>query len=250
MISRGALIIGSPDEEIPGVNIDIKNINTYLKSPIGGLWHEREIKNLDSPSVSEVKKEIDLLRTKDYSLIFFAGHGYYSVPSKSTIVQLNSQDALDSLELRLGAKKHTLILDCCRKSENDHPLLKAAMESMVFDSARGQGLNASECREFFDTAISKCDAGIVVINSCSIDETAGENEINGGYYTSSLIDSANEWAKATLIKINLAENYSTFSTHSCHKEAASKVIALSGNRQHPSFESPRTTEKFPFAVVA
>jgi hypothetical protein len=144
MTSRRALIIGAPDEKIPGVNSDIKNLRTHLKSPIGGLWHENEIITLISPSVNEVRKEINVLKSKDYSVIFFAGHGYYSIQRKCTIVNLNSRETLDSFELRCGAQKHTLILDCCRKPENERRLLKAAMESMTLDYAMGQRLNPLE----------------------------------------------------------------------------------------------------------
>ena len=71
MTSRKALIIGAPDEKIPGVNVDTKNLKTYLSSPIGGLWYDNEIKTLTSPSAIEIRREIELLKVNDYSLIFF-----------------------------------------------------------------------------------------------------------------------------------------------------------------------------------
>lgn len=88
------------------------------------------------------------------------------------------------------------------------------------------------------------------MNSCLINETAGEAASEGGYYTYSLIDSANEWAKKKLSSIDLAKNYSTSSTQNCHNAAAVQVGKLSGGRQTPNFESPRSEKKFPFAVVA
>jgi hypothetical protein len=249
MASRKALIIGAPDDKIPGVNIDIKNLKEYFNSPIGGYWYDAEIKTLISPSVTEVKIEIESLKFIDYSLIFFAGHGYYSNQRKSTVVHINSNETLDSLELRTGAKKHSLILDCCRKRE-DERLLESFIKSMTLDFAMSQTLNPLECRKYFDKAISECDNGIVVMNSCSINETAGESESKGGYYTSSLIDSANEWAREKLKEIDLTKHYATFSTQECHIKAAAKVKTLSGGRQTPNFESPRAEKKFPFAIVA
>jgi hypothetical protein len=250
MTSRKALIIGAPDEKIPGVNVDIKNLKTYLSSPIGGLWYDNEIKTLTSPSAIEIRREIELLKVNDYSLIFFAGHGYHSIERKRTILHINSRETLDSLELRVGAQKHSLILDCCRKPESERRLLKSAMEAMTMDFAEGQRLNPSECRRFFDKVISDCDGGIVVMNSCSINETAGESGSEGGYYTSSLIDFANEWARKKLRTIDLAKSYATSSTQECHDAAAVQVKILSGGRQTPTFESPRAEKKFPFAVVA
>lgn len=250
MTSRKALIIGAPDEKIPGVNVDIKNLKKYLNSPIGGFWYDNEIKTLTSPSASEIRREIELLKVNDYSLIFFAGHGYHSIERNRTILHINSRETLDSLELRAGAQKHSLILDCCRKPESERRLLKSTMEAMALNFAEGQRLNPSECRKYFDKAISDCDGGIVVMNSCSINETAGENESEGGYYTSSLIDSANEWARKKLGEIDLTKNYATSSTQECHNAAAAQVKILSGGRQTPNFESPRAEKKFPIAVVA
>lgn len=250
MVTRRALVIGAPDEKIPGVNVDVRNFLTYLKSPIGGYWYDSEIKSLISPSSSTVENEISQLKQKDYSLIFFAGHGYHSEPRNRTIIHLNSRETMDSVELRRGASRHTLILDCCRKREDDRRMLKKAMEAMAFDSANRQKPDPAQCRVYFDKAIEQCDIGIVVMNSCSINETAGESEKEGGYYTSSLIDSANDWAESRLRSIDLTRNYATYSTQECHAKASENVRALSGGRQNPSFESPRTEKKFPFTVVA
>lgn len=250
MTSRKALIIGAPDEKIPGVNVDIENLKQYFRSPAGGLWYENEIKTLISPSSSEIIREINLLNANDYSLIFFAGHGYHSIERNRTILHINSRETLDSLELRVGAQKHSLILDCCRKQESERRLLKSVTEAMTLNFAEGQKLNPSECRKYFDQVISDCDGGIVVMNSCSINETAGESESEGGYYTSSLINSANAWAKNKLASIDLTKNYATSSTQECHNAAVAQVKILSGGRQTPNFESPRAEKKFPFAVVA
>ncbi|WP_354686361.1 caspase family protein [Cupriavidus necator] len=250
MVSRKALIIGSPDEKIPGVKVDVENLKRFFMSPVGGLWYESEITTLITPSASDIRAEIEILKRKDYSLIFFAGHGYHSNQRGSTILHINSRETINSLELRVGAEKHTLILDCCRKREDEKRVLKAAMESMTFDSARGQALTPAECRRYFEQDISRCDGGIVVMNSCAIDETAGESESAGGYYTSSLIGSANEWAGKRLSNIDLTKLYATFSTQESHHAASARVKLLSGGRQTPAFEAPRAEKKFPFAVVA
>lgn len=250
MTSRKALIIGAPDNKIPGVIVDINNLRDFFKSPIGGLWYDKEITTLISPSTNDIRRQIELLKINDYSLIFFAGHGYHAIERKRTILHINSTETFDSLELRVGAAKHSLIMDCCRKSESERRLLKAASESMSFDSARTQQPDPAQCRHYFDKAIGDCENGLVVMNSCSIDETAGESSSDGGYYTSSLIDSANEWAKNKLRTIDLTKKYATSSTQECHNLATAQVKSLSGGRQNPTFESPRSEKKFPFAVIA
>lgn len=249
MVSRRALIIGSPDEKIPGVKIDITNINSFLLSPIGGAWKEYEITNLTNPSKETILKNIQLLKKHDYSFIFFAGHGYYSMNSDSTIICINKNETLDSVELRKGAPKHTLILDCCRELVKDF-ILKEAMESLAFDSVNIQTVTSSECRKYFDKEIDDCNPGLVVMNSCDLNEYAEESASRGGYYSSSLIKSAVDWADNKLLRINLHTNYSKYSIQDCHDKASIRVKKLSGNRQNPVFEGPRSEKKFPFAVVA
>ena len=250
MNNRKALIIGSPDSKIPGVNIDIKRLKEYLMSPIGGLWYNEEITTLVSPSATAVKNQINLLRLADYSLVFFAGHGYHSIERRRTILEINKNENLDSLELRIGAPKHSLILDCCRKPVSERRFLKAHLESYAFDSVGVEKLNPSKCRIAFDNAISRCDNGLVVMNACAITEVADESDTDGGFYTSSLIDAGNEWAKYKLLTMNLVGRSETSSTQESHEAAAKQVKLLSGGRQNPSFEGPRSEKKFPFAVVA
>ena len=249
MASRKALIIGAPDENIPGVNVDIKRLKDYFKSPVGGLWHDHEIITLLTPSSGTIRTYLSQLNSCDYSLVFFAGHGYHSIERKRTILHINKNETFDSLELRAGAQKHTLILDCCRKAESERRLTKSATEA-IFDSVERKILNPLECRKYFDQSIADCERGLVVMNACTVDETAGENNLEGGYYTSSLIDAGNEWAKKKLSGIDLSRNFSILSTQSCHIAAVAQVKLLSGSRQNPSFESPRVEKKFPFAVVA
>lgn len=250
MVSRKALIIGSPDEKIPGVKVDVENLQAYIKSPIGGLWWDFEITVLTSPSVTRVRQEVEALKNKDYAFVFFAGHGYQSKERGTTILHVNSTETLNSAELRVGSKKQTLILDCCRKLESERLIEKSTMEAFALERGEGREINPLKCRESFDKEISLCDSGLVVMNSCSIDETAGENKTEGGYYTSSLIKSANTWAKKALAQMYLSSDYKVASTLECHDAAAVKVRALSGGRQTPSFESPRSRKLFPFSVVA
>lgn len=250
MVTRKALIIGSPDKNIPGVNVDIKNINSFLLSAIGGAWKDSELINLTNPTIEEVRNKINLLTQVDYSFVFFAGHGYYSMREARTILNINATQELDSIELRQGASKHTLILDCCRILEDDRILTEAAMESLVFDSANQQEPTESECRAYFNKEIEECSPGLVVMNSCNLNEYAGESAGQGGYYTSSLIKSSQDWAKNKLLSIDLNKEYSWCTTQKSHNDASIQVKKLSGNRQNPVFEGPRSENKFPFAILA
>ena len=248
MISRGALIIGSPDENIPGVYEDIKNLKSHLKSSFGGAWNDNEIETLLRPDLKTVESHTSLLTSLDYSFIYFAGHGYYSNQKDQTIIQLNENENIESNLLKTGALKHTLILDCCRERTDDEPL-KEAMESLAFKMEK-KSPNRQECRKFFDEDIENCAKGIVVMHGCSVDETCGEAENLGGYYTSSLIKSAKKWAENKICEIDLAKDYCTMSTYSCHNLAATQVRQITKDRQNPVIEAPRTKKRFPFAIVA
>lgn len=251
MTSRKALLIGAPDAKIPGVRIDIENLKNFLISPNGGLWYEDEITILFWPSIPNLVKEIEKLKDHDYSFIFFAGHGYHSIEKDSTIVNIDPHQKIqiDSAYLRNGALKHTLILDCCRKLESDSNLIKS-LEANTLNFSESKSLTPWKCRLYFDNVISKCDTGLVVMNSCAINQTAGESASEGGYYTSSLINSANSWTKIKLQNINLSNSHDILSTQDCHNIAAVNVAQLSGERQNPSIEILKPRNKFPFAVVA
>ena len=124
------------------------------------------------------------------------------------------------------------------------------MESFAYDSANFQKVDFDECRKYFDKEISECNPGLVVMNSCNVNEFAGESSNQGGYYTSSLIKTAKKWANDKLLSINLQTHYGRFNTKFCHDAASIEVKKLGGSRQNPVFESSRSEKKFPFVIVA
>ena len=118
-MKRRAIIIANPGLEgtesyLGGVLKDISNYQSFLCSELGGCWLEGEIVKLIRPSVNRVRNTIQGLSNVDYALIIFSGHGCHDTQRDSTVVDLGDED-IDSIELRSGASKQTLILDCCRK---------------------------------------------------------------------------------------------------------------------------------------
>ncbi|MFC5522616.1 caspase family protein [Polaromonas jejuensis] len=243
-MNRKALIIGAPAPDIPGVKTDLKNYRDFLLSPLGGAWVSSEVVTLISPSEADVSAQIQSLSNASYSLVVFAGHGRHPTQDGSTLVELRPGLEIDSVRLRRGAEKHTLILDCCRKLSKtlltEDVLAKAAKRELV--------LTASECRTYYDKRIADCGKGLVVLFACGIDETAGESPQAGGYYSASLMAAAHEWKSTS--DIDLAKSYKIMSITDVHEQAATRVKALSGSRQNPTSEYPRTELRFPFAVLA
>lgn len=107
MVNRRALLIANPGEVgaenyCEGVNKDMANYKTFLKSPLGGLWYENEIEILHKPSKTTVRQAIQKLKSYDYSKLVFSGHGVYSSIHESTILELNKYENIDSVEFQLN----------------------------------------------------------------------------------------------------------------------------------------------------
>jgi len=247
---RHALLISNPGEPgtenyCEGVKVDIANYTSFLKSALGGTWYDAEITHLHRPSESGAKDAISNISSNDYTLVVFCGHGYYSAHRESTILELRKGEEIDSLDLRKGANKRTIILDCCRKVERD--IIHEAALTAKFAEARAV-LNRSECRKYFEAQLGKCSSGIVVGYACSKDETAGDSQSRGGYYSYSLLKSTATWHKTN--NIDLSSEWKAFSVVAAHNSSIKEVSRLSGGNQNPEIEKPRSEPYFPIAIMA
>jgi hypothetical protein len=146
-MDRKALLIGCPGgggtHYLSGVAQDLANYDRYLRSPLGGGWYSSEISTLDYPSAAAVRAAIQSLESIDYSFVLFSGHGYVTSNARSTIVCLRGDEEMDSVTLHIGAKKHTVLLDCCRVVAKPMVLAEDALTRM--DSI-AKSLRASACR--------------------------------------------------------------------------------------------------------
>lgn len=107
-MSRKALIIANPGRPgetnyCKGVEKDVENYRSFLRSPVGGLWYDSEIIVPHQPGIVQTKVEVLAPSAADYSMTIFCGHGHHSAQSNSTIVELKPGTDLDSHELRRGA---------------------------------------------------------------------------------------------------------------------------------------------------
>lgn len=233
-MKRKALIIGAPDSAIPGVKADMKNYYAYLTSRTGGLWRADEIDVLENPSRKLTLEKVSMLRYVDYSFVLFGGHGSYSTSDRATKLVVGGREQVFDHELMYGAERRTVIIDACRNIPTPsavRTLRKIAMDSMAFASA-------IDPRKVFDAAVMLCPPSLTAIHSCSIDESAGDNE-RGGTYSRALLDAAYEWNGSASSVLTIDD---------AHTKAAEWTLRERGGSQHAQCTSGRGTQKFPFAV--
>lgn len=250
-MNKSILIISNPGEPgasnyCEGVNVDVDQYQDFFKSPLGGGWYGSEISHLSRPSSLQVKEAVGKLASLDYSLILFCGHGWYSSSDMATVLELRHGQQLNEMELRKGGGKRAILLDCCREV-HEESIVEASMEKRAMDSAE-KSLSGKECRKYYEDAIAKASSGLIITHACNINETAGDSSTYGGYYSGSLRRSAIEWMRKK--DIDLKEKYSVSSIVTSHDKACRTVNTLSGGRQNPQIEKPKSDPYYPFAVLA
>ena len=248
-MKRQALIISNPGESgaenyCAGVLKDVTNYRSFLVSPIGGLWRESEIAEMNRPSTFDLKMKLFDLTSCDYALIIFSGHGYHSTTHDSTFVELRSGHEFDSADLRLNVKQ-TLILDCCRQRYPPVTEDRALLERLA---KAAPVLHPERCREYYDGRIAECSDELIVTYACGVGQTAADDTQTGGVYSSNLVKASKAWTRT--LNIDTTHQHQILSVVSAHEGAVPLVERARGNRQTPRIEKPRTGPYFPFCIVA
>ena len=256
MNSRFAIIIHSEDifvqglEKIPGAKKDADNWIAFLKSDLGGSWNANEIIVLHKPPKAVVSALI-AKHVNDYVFMAFSGHGFEDVSGIK--VCLNDGELAVPASQISPSKFGTVILDCCRGCDDaDIGLIKEgemfAFDNAIINSEYGRLRRAASAalhQDVFMRFLSMRDTRSVVnMYACSKNEGAGENPLNGGYYTSLLIRGARNWGSEVAKPIGYS-NGKEFTTFDAHNFAAVNMPAYNKQQQpeyRPLFQS------YPFAV--
>lgn len=237
-ITRKAVLIGdngSPSNFLAGVEVDIRNYNDYLKSPIGGSWKDSEIALLVGKTGTEVKNYISGL-TEDYVFVAYSGHGGYKRSSSSTVIELRGQDYPESILINTNCSWQLNILDTCRSIIKEQPLVKgfsALNESL--------GTTTSDTSAFFLKAFADVEKGLMKIYSAGIGEAAVEEPNEGGLYTYNQLKVSIDFGK-TLGLGNYANINEVFNV------TKPIVQRKSNNKQNPEFLAGRRRYFPPFAM--
>ena len=255
-VTRRALLISNPGETgaenyCKGVFVDVANYRRLLTAAHGGAWRQDEILPMFRPSKVEVREAVKSLQAYDYSFFVFAGHGWYSSVNMCNVLTLRQGEDIASYELLANATRRTSVLDCCRKvyHESITESEKKAMAMTRTAAAMVRYADPQKCRNLFSALVARTPCDVIEINSCSIGEKAGDDEVQGGRYSSSLIAVADTWAEEESKKPSWTSD-SWMSVVIAHDPATEMTKRRSGGRQNPRITKPRSGDYFPFTVFA
>lgn len=190
-MKRRALIIGSPfpiysPNYLPGVQSDIRQMISFLKSDIGGGWHREEIIYLHSPSARKLNSFNPYLIGIDLLFVYFSGHGNQSYGADQ--IYINSQESYPLSLLWKNVPRQIIITDACRTE-------------VGYESFRGLGdimgsfpnKDKQLARELYESYVMNSPAGQFLFQSCGKNQASTDTS-EGGLFTKSLISTLQTWA--------------------------------------------------------
>ena len=208
---RKAIIIGSPGSKesynyLKGVDADLNHLASFLKSPIGGSWDDKEIVVLNKCTTEKLIGIFQNIKC-DYILVYFSGHGHHGL--HETMIAINDKETISVSKLisLIQASKGLIIIDACRNKMDEAYSNFSGQEFLSFNST----CNQPDSSDRFKKIISDCDEGISIVYSCSVGEISNETEL-GGIYTYSLLKTTLDWyhnqENESTLEINRANNLS------------------------------------------
>ncbi|MGJ3348256.1 caspase family protein [Morganella sp. Je.2.23] len=233
-MKRKALIIANADG-LPGVDVDVTNIRTFLTSISGGGWFDDEIEILRSPLKSNLISKLSGVRgCYDFTIVFFAGHGGNNRGRNLLFLNSYNEYITDS-DISNLSERQINIIDCCRSPVADYELVKLS-ESCVagLESYSDEYLSLDEARAKYEERVKKSPTQQVTLYACSEGEYSSDTK-NGGLYTSAFLEKAANCNKKQAFQTALA----------CHTAISSQVTMQAqkfGNNQHPDFSALRVVE--------
>jgi hypothetical protein len=236
---RKAIIIGSPGSResynyLKGVDSDLHHLASFLKSPIGGSWDDKEIVVLNKCTTEKLIAIFQNIKC-DYILVYFSGHGHHGL--HETIIAINDNETISVSKLisLIQASKGLIIIDACRKTMDEAYSNYSGQEFLSFNSTSNQ----PETSDRFKKIISDCNEGISIVYSCSVGEISNETEL-GGIYTYSLLKTTLDWyynqENESTLEINRANNlsYQFINKHS-EFEQTPQLINKGNSNQNSNF---------------
>jgi len=181
---------------IDGCKRDAERVEAWLKGNLGGAWDGHEVKVINNPYPHELRQIRSGLDSADFAFVSFSGHGYikedYSGRRTQRII-LGDGTEIDFLSLAGNVRKQILICDACREVHKPEVREKHIKLSASLLENRAAGYDRIEYRKAFDRSVSSAPDGNFTIYSCSPNEYAGEDPLNGGFFTDALLSGTADW---------------------------------------------------------
>lgn len=197
-----ALLIGNTNN-LKGVEKDIYDFKTYLKSGIGGAWTEEEIKCAFNISLLDLNTYLTNVRKYDwdYLIFYFSGHG--GMDNKGvTHLEINSRkETISECSIVNIAKRQLNIFDCCRVNVLEPSRLDGIDERMFSDYS----VNLNIYRKKFEAKILATPPQNITLYACDKGQESIDT-FNGGVYTQALLESAYELSDTMDVKIGDVHN--------------------------------------------
>jgi hypothetical protein len=244
-MNRKAFLIGSPFFEngknyLPGVTPDIINMKRHLSSLKGGAWDSNEITLFKNPSKNELLKNIRC--SCDFAIVQYSGHGYeYS--NNGTYLDINPSEiiSLNDIHQCIDSPRIYYFIDCCRGVEYE---IVTEMRKSVSLSSSYDLNQRNYYRNKYYSIIASCELGYSIIYSCSMNESAGEdNQGRGGIFSYSYFCSAN-----SISRVPEDRYYGINDIFEKAKSYMSTHYPMDARTQHPTMRPERRNRHFPFLI--
>jgi hypothetical protein len=246
-LKRHALLIAAPKlkdhRDHPGTQVDVAELRRWMLSNPGGAWEDGEIEILNNnPSWEDLTPWLEYQAKCDYVFNAFAGHGYMvnaDYGGNDTAICLRDGQDIRVKALNPGNKRCTILADCCRNLSIVIPA--ELIEEQKAYAKIAEADDRGRFRELFDQAVLSAEEGATYLYSCGENQSAADDDNQGGLFTFQLLNSAREWAsyqpKNAVLYIDRA-----------FEAAQTRTIRVEP-QQHPHMPPVRRRRHFPFAVT-
>lgn len=240
-MTRQAILIGAPSVKpvLSGVRQDLKDIKAFLLSNSGGAWREDEIITLIDPSPHEVQAFVNASKSKDYVFITCSGHGEHQIGKNldETVMYLNEEETISINNINPQNKRHLIIVDVCRGIVRPVERQKAIFEASMESYSNKAYVNY---RQVFDDAVMRTSEGRIVVYSCDINQSAGDDG-TGGVFTQELLKSPEQFKpkNGDYRIVNIEQAF----------EVAKKMTYTKNAPQSAVLNAGRRRDFFPFSIV-
>jgi hypothetical protein len=257
-MKRFALILeasrANTRKPIDGCKRDAERFEAWLKNPGGGAWNNDEVMVIHDPWQFELDKYKESLDGADYAVVAFSGHGRivedWSGRRKQMITIGNNTDAgteIDFDSLTPRAAKRVMSCDACREVHAAARLVENYQKRLAgLAKFAEQYYTRADYRRAFEKALLNAREGEFKMFSCSPNEYAGDDAVNGGFFTDALLSSSADWC-GNQSRENILTVGEAFMA-ACPIVAAAARHAGHEPQNPVATSSIRTGLPFPFAV--